>query len=100
MSQALVTKNAFAYQLQNAVIAFNYRLFITQQCWDGEELLYVMYFLGTVIKPFSATERQTAKLQNNKNIREDTIFTRVLYPHSALKKICAKYTKNFCENAI
>lgn len=82
MSQALVTKNAFAYQLQNAVIAFNYRLFITQQCWDGEELLYVMYFLGTVIKPFSATERQTAKLQNKIKTSEKTPFLLECFIHT------------------
>lgn len=82
MSQALVTKNAFAYQLQNAVIAFNYRLFITQQCWDGEGLLYVMYFLGTVIKPFSATERQTAKLQNKIKTSEKTPFLLECFIHT------------------
>lgn len=82
MSQALVTKNAFAYQLQNAVIAFNYRLFITQQCWDGEELLYVMYFLGTVIKPFSATEKQTAKLQNKIKTSEKTPFLLECFIHT------------------
>lgn len=64
MSPAFVKKNTFAYQLQNATIAFNYMLFIIQQCWDREELLHIMYYLGTVIKPFSAMERQTVKLQN------------------------------------
>lgn len=72
MSPALAKKNTFAYQLQNATTAFNYMLFITQQCWDGEELLHIMYFLGTAIKPFSAMEWQTVKLQNKIKTSEET----------------------------